>query len=86
MSKLIVEYSKERIFSPLSFWVHKATNSDVWVNATKFDLPLPPFIFKKGYPRYVVEYRGCMLYYSSREEIIHCNDILSKKSYHLQNS
>ena len=79
MSKIYVEYYKERVTSPLSFWVHKAVDSQAWLDAKKYDPPMPKPTVGKGYPKYQIEYRGHILFFISKEEITHCIDILSQK-------
>ncbi len=79
MPKIKVGYSKERVKSPLSFWVHRAVDSKGWDSAKEYDPPMPTPIIGKGYPKYQIEYRGHNLLFSSKEEISHCIAILSEK-------
>ncbi|MDN3382491.1 hypothetical protein QL995_07375 [Pseudoalteromonas sp. APC 3358] len=80
VSKITVEYSIDRVSSPLSFWVHKALDSDVsWSDSTKYLPSLAPLVLGKGYPTFGLEYRGHFLYFCSKEEIVHCIDVLSHK-------
>jgi hypothetical protein len=79
MAKVTVTYSKEKVVSPLSFWVHKAVDAAVWQAATTYDPPMPVPVLGRGYPQYQIEYRGHLLFFSSKEEITHCIDVLSQK-------
>ncbi|WP_432459287.1 hypothetical protein [Agarivorans sp. QJM3NY_25] len=80
MKKWRIEYRVEYTPSPLSFWVHKHLDSEVWSNATKFDPPLPRSIPCKGFPVLVINALGVELEFSSIEEAEHFLDIISKKN------
>lgn len=79
MAKLSITYSDKRVSGPLSFWVHKAIDSDIWDKATRYDPPMPAPVPGMGYPKYQIEYRGHALDFFSKEEINHCIEVLSKK-------
>lgn len=80
MTKYWVEYSDTFTPSPLSSWVHRPTDSEVWDQASKFDPPLPKKSIDKGYPNYKIEYRGSVFSFSSLEEIDHCISIFKRKA------
>jgi len=79
MAKYWLEYTEKYEESPLSFWVHKPIDADIWKDANKFDPPLPNKIIGKGYKIYKIEYKGCEFCYSSLEEIEHCISVLGNK-------
>ena len=80
MSKTTVSYAKEKKASPLSFWVHKPVENGIpWLQASKYDPPLPAAIVGRGYPVYKIEYRGHELIFISAAEIMHCMEVLSHK-------
>jgi hypothetical protein len=80
MAKYWLEYSEEYKESPLSHWVHKPLDADIWRNASTFEPPLPKKHIDKGYIIYKIEHRGCVFRYSSVEEIEHCIFVFSEKA------
>ena len=79
MTKYWVEYSEKYIASPLSCWVHQPVDSEVWNDASKYEPTLPKKLANKGFPIYKIEYKGCVLSFSSPEEIEHCISIFKRK-------
>lgn len=79
MSKYWIEYTEEFEESPLTCWVHKPIDSEVWSSATKFEPDLPQKILGKGYPVYKIEYKSHEFIFSSKQEIDYCISIFSKK-------
>lgn len=80
MKKWRIEYSPEYEPSPLSFWVHKHLDSEVWSYAKKFEPELPSSIPGKGYPRLVVDALGIELRFSSVEEVKHFLEVVRQKN------
>lgn len=78
MAKYRVVYSEDFVRSPISPWIHKPLDSDVWGNATRYEPPLPREIPGKGYPHYVLAYKGVELTFSSLQEIDHVIEVFSK--------
>ncbi|MBM4053548.1 MAG: hypothetical protein FJ264_02520 [Planctomycetes bacterium] len=54
MPKITIEYCKERVIIPLSYWVHKAVDAEAWHNATRHEPPLPAPVIDKGYTKYQI--------------------------------
>ena len=79
MKKHWIEYRKKRMASPMSYWVHRAKDSQYWRKATQFDPPLARPIPGEGYPYYYVEIDGFIFEFASFAEIDHCIAILSRK-------
>lgn len=74
-----IEYRKERLFSPLSPWVHDGKDGPFWT-ATRFDPPMPPVDLNAGgYPVWIVSHRGRELVFASPEEIVHAIDVLGRR-------
>ncbi len=57
--------------------MHRPIDSDVWREATNYEPPLPEKVPGKGYPRYVLEFRGEEFVFSSIPEIDHVIEVLS---------
>jgi hypothetical protein len=76
--RIRIDYRDSPWISPLTPWVHKGVDALYW-KATLFDPPMPRATPGKGWPVWVVEYRGRELVFASPEEIEHAIDILSRK-------
>ncbi len=79
MPKVNIRYCQDRVKSPLSFWVHKPLDADVWENAILHEPAMPAAIIGKGFPLYEIVYRRHTLIFASIDEIKHCIEILSNK-------
>jgi hypothetical protein len=79
MAKYWIDYSESFSSSPLSFWVHKPVDSEIWNDATKFEPSMPSKVMGKGFPEFKIEHKGHILEFSSIDEIEHCIDVLSNK-------
>jgi hypothetical protein len=77
--KVWTEYRLERVRSPLSFWVHRHLDGDVWIRAKTFDPPMPRAVPGRGWPIYILEHRGRQLFFASPEEIDHVVEVLGQK-------
>lgn len=80
MKKWRIEYSKEYEPSPLSFWVHRHLDNDLWPLASIFDPSLPKAIPLKGFPVLFVDALGIELRFSSIEEVEHFLEVISVKN------
>ena len=80
MKKWRIEYKKKYTPTPLSFWVHRNLDDNIWLKATKFDPPLPKGIPCKGFPMLVVNALGVELEFSSVEEAEHFLEVIRKKN------
>ena len=80
MKKWRIEYSAEYKPSPLSFWVHKHLDNDVWRLASKFEPGLPKAIPLKGFPVLWVDAFGVPLWFSSIEEVEHFLEVIGVKN------
>ncbi len=80
MKKWWIEYFSEYQPSPLSFWVHRHLDNDVWSLASRFEPDLPKAIPSRGYPVLFVETFETCLRFSSIEEVQHFLDVISRKN------
>ncbi|WP_052830356.1 hypothetical protein [Gynuella sunshinyii] len=80
MKKWRIEYRPMHTETPLSFWVHKQVDHDVWYYANEFEPPLPKAIPSKGYPFLVVNAMGVELEFSSVAEVEHFLAVISQKN------
>lgn len=80
MKKWRIEYKKEYTPSPLSFWVHRHLDNDVWSQATAYDPGLPKAIPSKGFPVLIVDALGVELQFSSIEEVDHFLEVIGRKT------
>ena len=61
MKKWRIEFTEEYKPSPLSFWVHKHLDNEVWPHAKQYEPALPTGIPTKGFPRLIVDALGVEL-------------------------
>ena len=80
MKKWRIEYEPEYTPGPMSFWVHKHLDSEIWSDATEFEPSLPKGIPCKGFPVLLVNALGVQLRFSSVEEAEHFLEIISMKN------
>lgn len=80
MKKWRIEYRSKYTETPLSFWVHKHVDHEVWRHANKFDPELPKAIPGKGYPVLIVKVLGVELEFSSVPEVEHFLFVISQKN------
>jgi hypothetical protein len=78
MARVRVLTTKKRLTGPITFWVHRPTDNEVWAKATRFDPPLPPE-GPDGYPHYVVEHLGHEVWFASLAEVLHAEEVLSRE-------
>ncbi len=79
MSRWRIEFLSEYRETPVSFWVHRHSDHDVWAEATEYDPPLPKPIPAQGYPRLIVDAFGTELHFASIEEARHVREVLAQK-------
>ena len=80
MRKWRIEYRPKYQRTPISFWVHRHLDGDVWSRCEKFDPPLPEAIPCKGYPCLVVNALGTELEFASIQEAEHFLEVISRKN------
>ena len=80
MKKWRIEYFEEYRPSPLSFWVHRHLDNELWSLASKFDPGLPKAIPLKGFAVLFVDAFGTELRFSSIEEVEYFLEVISQKN------
>lgn len=80
MSKWRIDFRPEYQRTPISFWVHKHLDDEIWIRSKIFDPPLPAAIPCKGYPYLVVDALGTELEFASVEEAEHFLEVISRKN------
>ena len=80
MKKWRIEYRSKFTETPLSFWVHKHIDHEVWCHATKFEPDLPKAIPGKGYPVLIVNALGIELEFASVAEVEHFLSVIGQKN------
>ena len=80
MKKWRIEYRPTYTKTPLSFWVHKHLDHEVWIYATKFDPELTKAIPGKGYPFLIVNALGVELEFASVPEVKHFLEVIGQKN------
>lgn len=80
MSRWRIDYESNYRISPVSFWVHRHKNHEIWAKATRFEPPLPLPIMGKGFPRLIIDAFGNELEFASIEEAEHCRQVLAQKN------
>ncbi len=75
-----IEYTETYTATPMSFWVHKHLDHEIWSYAKEFDPSLPNAIPCKGYPVLVVNALGVELKFASIVEAEHFLDVISQKN------
>jgi hypothetical protein len=79
MKRSWIEYSKEWRQSPMSFWVHRATDGKAWHQAKEFNPAMPRPVAGLGYPYFFVECDGFIFEFASLDEIDACVARLSQR-------
>jgi len=78
MARVRVLSTPKRLTGPITFWVHRPVDNEVWAKATRFDPPLPE-AGPDGYPHYVVEHLGHEVWFASLDEVLHAEEVLSRE-------
>lgn len=68
----------ERKTGPLTYWVHRPQDNDVWAESTRFEPDLPPPDAEGMFPLYVVEHQGHEIIFASTQELRHAIDVLGR--------
>jgi hypothetical protein len=79
MAKYWIDYSASFNPSPLSFWVHRPKDAEIWSQADEYEPAFPSKVFGNGFPEFKIEHKGYILVFSSLYEIEHCISVLSHK-------
>lgn len=80
MKQWRIEYRPAYTETPLSFWVHRHIDHEVWCYATQFEPELPKAIPCKGYPLLVVNALGIELEFASVAEVEHFLEVIGQKN------
>jgi hypothetical protein len=80
MKKWRIEFNSNYTKTPLSFWVHKNLDNDIWDYSKIFDPELPKSIPCKGYPFLIVLVFGVELHFASVAEVEHFLEIIKLKN------
>ncbi len=80
MGKLRIEFKKDYLATPISYWVHKELDGENWQNASKYDPPLPCAIPNKGFPLLIIEAQSIELQFASLPEIEQFLAVISQKN------
>lgn len=80
MNKWRIEYRPKYTETPLSFWVHKHVDHEIWSCAKEFEPPLTKAIPCKGYPLLIVSALGIELEFASVAEVEHFLAVISEKN------
>ena len=80
MKKWRIEYRLKYTETPLSFWVHKHLDHEVWSYAKEFEPPLTRAIPCMGYPLLIINIFGVELEFASVAEVEHFLAVISQKN------
>lgn len=80
MKKWRIEFTPQYTETPLSFWVHRNMDHDVWGYAKIFDPTLPKPVPCKGYPLLIVHALGHELKFASVAEVDHFLAVIGQKN------
>lgn len=80
MKKWRIEYRDKYTPTPMSFWVHRHLDQEVWIYSEEFEPSLPKPIPCKGYPMLIVNALGIELVFASIEEAEHFLNVISQKN------
>ncbi len=79
MKKRRIVYTPTWRHGPMTHWVHLPTDGLPWTDAQVFDPPVPQPVPSRGFPAFVVEVDGAVLYFSSLAELRVCLETLSRR-------
>ena len=80
MSRWRLEFEPAYRATPVSFWVHRQRDQEVWADAVQFEPPLPSPIAGKGFPRLIIDAFGVELEFASLQEAVHVRQVLAQKN------
>jgi hypothetical protein len=72
MKKCWIEFTATWRHSPMTFWVHRASDGVPSYRARRFDPPAPRPVPGRGYPYFFVELDGFTFEFASLDEIDFC--------------
>ena len=77
-----LHFSKTKVFTPISIWVHKAPkkSSIQWRDFPFHEPPFPKKIPLKGFPYIEVIIFNFSFYFASSYEILHCIEVFNQKN------
>lgn len=78
MKQSRIVYASQYTPSPVSFWVHRPLDAEIWSHARAFDPPLPQPVPGKGWARLEVELDGVHLSFASMAEVLHVIEVLAR--------
>ncbi|MEM7309291.1 MAG: hypothetical protein AAF682_21585 [Planctomycetota bacterium] len=78
MARFRIKMVPARKTGPLTFWVHRPLDHEVWAKATTFDPELPPKA-EDGWPLYIAEHLGHEVWFASPEELEHAIEVLQRE-------
>ena len=78
MARTRITFVPERKTGPLTFWVHRPLDNEVWIKATRFEPELPPANGERGFPLYIIEHQGHETLFASTDELRHAIDVLGR--------
>lgn len=79
MKRHWIEYEKNQVDAPMTFWVHREADGRHWADAEVFEPPRQGPVPGKGYPVLRVEHNGFTFGFASLEEMAVCIEILSRR-------
>jgi hypothetical protein len=80
MKKWRIEFNPSYTETPLSFWVHKHIDHEVWRYAKEFEPALPKAVPCKGFPKLIVNALGVELVFASVAEVEHFLSVIRQKN------
>ncbi len=79
MKKRRIVYYPTRQEGPMTYWVHLPADGLPWREAQVFDPPLPKPVPGRGFPVFLIEYDGAVLWFASLDQLRVCIDTLSQR-------
>ena len=79
MKRRWISYSPTRVYSPMTYWVHREADGQPWNRSSHHQPPLQPALPGRGFPEFHVEYRDFVFSFASLEELRACIDVLGGK-------
>lgn len=80
MKKWRIEFTHTYPVTPLSYWVHKQLDHEVWHSASRFEPGLSKAIPCKGFPLLLVNVSGVELRFASIAEVEHFLAVIGQKN------
>lgn len=80
MKKWKIVFREKYIPGPMSFWVHKNPDSEIWDYSTEFSPELPKPVPLKGYPELEIYFSKIKLRFTSINEAEHFLEVITQKN------